>query len=297
MARSSTGCITTYYTDPSNPTKVKEKVWYWSKDPVYEFVQTLQVTLNGYDINPSDIDFIHIIHGGDHGKDKFRFASKLVLHVKAGKSYSQVFRLADVACRKDHAVILTNTCMPLLMEEINTIKESDVVFSYASDADDTELIINLAPSNRHTSSFFLKPTSFLAGDLAFLAVIMGKENFSSSWCNWCKLSKVEWQNTCPLSNDMLWDINDIKLQADCNVENGFRDAQMKGVRSLPMSSIPFSRIIFSGLHAAIGIGNRIVNHLEEFIDVDVEDISHKEFQLRASKSSSELTIKTLRDLK
>ena len=180
---------------------------------------------------------------------------------------------------------------------INTIEESDVVFSYASDADDAELIINLAPSNRHTSSFSLKPTSFLAGDLAFLAVIMGKENFSSSWCNWCKLSKVEWQNTCPLSNDMLWDINEIKLQADCNVENGFRDAQMKGVGSLPMSSIPFSRIIFSGLHAAIGIGNRIVHHLEEFIDVDVEDISHEEFQLRASKSSSKLTIKTLRDLK
>ena len=40
-----------------------------------------------------------------------------------------------------------------------------------------------------------------------------------------------------------------------------------------MSSIPFSRIIFSGLHAEIGIGNRIIKHLEEFIDIDVEDIS------------------------
>ena len=64
-----------------------------------------------------------------------------------------------------------------------------------------------------------------------------------------------------------------------------------------MSSIPFSRIIFSGLHAAIGIGNRIIQHLEKFIDVDVEDISHEEFQLRASKTSSEDTIKTLRGLK
>jgi hypothetical protein len=64
-----------------------------------------------------------------------------------------------------------------------------------------------------------------------------------------------------------------------------------------MSSIPFSRIIFSGLHAAIGIGNRIIQHLEEFIDVDIEDISHEEFQPRASKTSSEDTIKTLRGLK
>ena len=36
------------------------------------------------------------------------------------------------------------------------------------------------------STFYVKPTSLLAGDLAFLAVIMGKEDFSSSWCNWCK---------------------------------------------------------------------------------------------------------------
>ena len=40
-----------------------------------------------------------------------------------------------------------------------------------------------------------------------------------------------------------------------------------------------------------------MNHLEEFIDVDVENISHEEFQLRASKSSSDVTIKKLRDLK
>ena len=39
---------TYYYTDPSNPTKVKEEVRYWSKDPVYEFVQPLQGTRNGY---------------------------------------------------------------------------------------------------------------------------------------------------------------------------------------------------------------------------------------------------------
>ena len=128
-------------------------------------------------------------------------------------------------------------------------------------------------------------------------MVMGKENFSSSWCNWCKLSKADWQNTCPVSDDMMWDIHQIDLQVDCNVKNGFTDARMKGVRSSPMSSIPFSRIIFSGLHAAIGIGNRIIQHLEEFIDVDVEEISHEEFQLRAYKTSSEDTIKTLRGLK
>ncbi len=57
------------------------------------------------------------------------------------------------------------------------------------------------------------------------------------------------------------------------------------------------RIIFSGLHASIGIGSRLISHLKEVIDVDVENILHKEFQLCASKESSENDIKHLRHLK
>jgi len=44
-----------------------------------------------------------------------------------------------------------------------------------------------------------------------------------------KLSKADWQNTCPVSDDMMWDIHQIDLQVDCNVKNGFTDARMKGV--------------------------------------------------------------------
>ena len=292
---------TYYYSDPSNPSKVKEEVRYWTKDPVYEFIQTLEGLINGYSRSPLEIDYIHIVHGGDHGKNKFRFASKVILCMKNGESYSQVFGLADVACRKDHAIILDNTCMPSLVEGINTIEECDILFSYASEDDDKDtntLILNLTPTHRHVSTFYVKPTSFLAGDLAFLAVIMGKEDFSSSWCNWCKYSKAEWQVDCDVNiNDMLWDINGINFQVDCNVARCFTDARIRGVRSSPKSLIPFSRIIFSGLHAGIGIGNRLIDHLEEFIDVDVENISHEEFQLRSSKESSENDIKHFRDLK
>jgi hypothetical protein len=62
----------TYYnTNPTNPTKVKGEVRYWTKNPVYELDQALHGAINGYDLNRLDIDFIHIVHGGDHGKNKF----------------------------------------------------------------------------------------------------------------------------------------------------------------------------------------------------------------------------------
>jgi len=61
---------TYYYTDLSNPSKVKEEVRYWTKDPVYEFIQTIEGLINGYSLSPLEIDYIHIVHGGDHGKNK-----------------------------------------------------------------------------------------------------------------------------------------------------------------------------------------------------------------------------------
>jgi hypothetical protein len=128
------------------------------------------------------------------------------------------------------------------------------------------------------STFYEKPTSFQAGDLVFLAVIMGKDKFNLPWCNWCKYSKAEWQVDCDVNNnDMFWDINGINVQPDCNVAHSFTDACMQGVWSSPKTLIPFLRSIFSGLHAGIGIGNQLINHLKEVIDVDDENILHKEF--------------------
>jgi hypothetical protein len=103
---------TYYYSDPSNPSKVKEEVRYWTRILFYEFIQTQEGLINGYSLSPLEIDYIHIVHGGYHGKNKFCFALKEILCMKNGESYSQVVGLADVACRKDHAIILDNTCMP-----------------------------------------------------------------------------------------------------------------------------------------------------------------------------------------
>jgi hypothetical protein len=62
---------TYYYCDPTNPSKVKEEVMYCTKDPVYKFVQMLQGIINGNNLNLSDIDYIHIVHGGGHRKNSF----------------------------------------------------------------------------------------------------------------------------------------------------------------------------------------------------------------------------------
>ena len=112
------------------------------------------------------------------------------------------------------------------------------------------------------------------------------------------MHQKKWQVNCDVNtNDVLWDINGINVQVGCNDAHGLTDACMLGVWLSPKSLIPFARIIFSGLHAGIGISNQLIKHLKDFIDVNVETISYEEFQLRASKESSENNIKHLRHLK
>ena len=285
---------TYYYSDPANPKLVKEQVRYW--DPEFVFLQALEGLVNGYSLCATEINYIHMASGGDHGKSKFRYAGKLIVCMNDGNVYTQVFGLADVACRKDHSVILENTCLPAIRKGINKINKSDVLFSY-DEGNGGTLSISFVESNKHVSSFCIRPTSFLIGDLAFLAVMMGKENYSGSWCNWCKCTKEEWATGADVGDNHLWDIGKINEQVATNISMGNTDAKMLGVRREPYTEIPFNNIIFSGLHAGIGIGNRIIKHLETFIDVSVEHVSPEEFQLREKKKTAEHKIKQIRDQK
>ena len=87
----------------------------------------------------------------------------------------------------------------------------------------------------------IRPISFLSGDLAFLAYMMGKENFSPAWCNWCSLSKQEWQEeTCiPVDEAKLWSVESIGAQVCKNTSINFgpgtmkTDVRMKGVQRAP----------------------------------------------------------------
>ncbi len=198
-----------HYSDPQKPTKVKEKVEYWTKDPAFEFIQVLQDIMNGCSVNTNQITSIHIVHGGDHGKEKFRFCSKLLLYEDNGDCHSEVFGLADVKCRKDHAQILDHTCMPEMIKGVNLIERLHIVFLQESNGNNkTKMILSLRKdaneqqSDDGTICHAIKPVSFVAGDFAFLLVyLMGKDNFSLMWCNWCKIPSSVWKMASNTNGD------------------------------------------------------------------------------------------------
>jgi len=59
-----------------------------------------------------------------------------------------------------------------------------------------------------------KPESFIAGDLAYLACLLGKDGFEGDWCNWCKDYNTSWHD--PNCTCNLWTIDGLKDQAKLN---------------------------------------------------------------------------------
>jgi hypothetical protein len=93
---------------------------------------------------------------------------------------------------------------------------------------------------------------------------------------------------------MLWDIATVNEQVAINNNNNYTDERMLGVRSSPLFSIPFLRILFSVLHGEIGVGGVLVKLLEAFVDCEIESVSHQEYQLRQLNANNTILIETLR---
>ncbi len=277
------------YFDPKKPARTTaEKIRYWWKDPVLETTASVAGLINGYSLNPEDISFIHAVYGGDHGKNKFRFCGKVVIRTKDGNYYDDVFGLADVACKKDNGIVLDNTVMPHLVEGINVMESSSFVFHTNDDDGSAKYSIDVTEEQPAgiPLQYFIKPTCFIAGDLAFLAIIMGKEGFASSWCNWCDLDHNEWAKKEHVPG-VMWTAERILEQHLKNERNKWNDERRKGIRRTPYTDIPFCRVIFSVLHAMIGVGDLIISHLEEFVEGEIEELNPIEMQMR-----NELTNKT-----
>ena len=98
---------------------------------------------------------------------------------------------------------------------VNLIERLHIVFSQESNGNNkTKMILSLREdaneqqSNNGTICHTIKPVTFVAGDLAFLAYLMGKDNFSLTWCNWCKIPSSVWKMAANTNiDDLHWSVD------------------------------------------------------------------------------------------
>ena len=79
----------------------KEKMDWWTRDALVELKIKLESCINSIQgFRVEDIDSIFTVYGGDHGKGKFRFVSKLIVDMKDGSTYEFIYQLGGLVARK-----------------------------------------------------------------------------------------------------------------------------------------------------------------------------------------------------
>lgn len=83
--------------------------------------------------------------------------------------------------KKDNGIVLENTILPSLTEEIKKLVKGKVLFSV--DHDEMTYKGNLVSHNASLSSNLIKikPVCLLSGDTTFFSFMLGNKNYDSYW--------------------------------------------------------------------------------------------------------------------
>ena len=218
------------------------------------------------------------MYAGDHGKSKHRFGSKLVIRLKEGKNATQIYALADIACTKDTGEVFRSTVMHTLAKGVNKVEDGRVQFT--QDEESKKWTATIVMNNETTDDpLICDVTEFMIGDLKFLSMMLGKENFDSIWCILCQLRNVDWQKKGHKLGE-LWTLKTLIQQAKDVLEKGLEGIERKGVREQPYFKVPVERYVWPLLHMLIGIGNAILEFFMNVVDNDIQSLSPKEIRTK-----------------
>ena len=262
-----------------------ESIPWWTMDPVRE----LEICLTDFanqctNFNPTNIKTIASIYTGDHGKGKLRFGAKLVVRTDVNgstSSYSTIYPLADVKCKKDTGEIFKRTVKDNLSIGINRVEHGKVQFKENKDNETQRWYCTILDPDHEDfkadDDTIKEVVPFIIGDLKFLSMMLGKENFDTGHCFQCTLYIDEWQKKDHEPGEC-WTLAMLKEQA--KKFERLTGRARRGVREPPYFDVPVSRFIWPILHILIGVGNSILDHLIDVIENEIQLIPPKELLMR-----------------
>jgi hypothetical protein len=237
----------------------------------------VEVECRGIDFfQANEYNQMDVVFGGDHGARRFRAVIQLIFrnadcHVNP---YSVTMHMGNIDCNKDTREILQKTITTELNEGLRLIAGKIMVVRVANN-NVTTTFSEEPPGDENDLVSVFQIQTFIAGYLAFFATILGKENMSSVWCTWCKLSKTDWTRTGHNLGEC-WTIDgihevreNVRLGSLTNVPEN-----IKGCTKIPLfDSVPVKNYIVPVLHLHIGVGNNLLDSLIEWIMERVEKLT------------------------
>lgn len=232
---------------------------------------------------PDDIEDIAIALGGDHGQGAFRALIKIIIRLKEGtgdkRKITRIVKTAHIDCKKDNGTIIKGTISTGIKDSVEKVAEGSL-----------ELVGGEAKFIEGRGA--IAPKLYLTGDLAFYAMVLGKENSDTYHCPYCLLSKAEWQSPDHEKGE-LWTIQ--KLQDMVKKAKQFTKAsdrpKAKGVKEDPhWPSIDPENYIIPILHLSIGLGNYVIKAMLDWINLEIVEISEEEVVVRNTLSTTMTSI-------
>ena len=148
---------------------------------------------------PSVIEAVNASYAGDHGKFKHRFGSKTIFRWRDEKNEKRksvvIYPLADISCRKDTGEVFKGTVQKKLAAGINRVCNGKLLFEKDDKSGIWECSVITSEHPQYNSNLpnTVECQAFMVGDLKFLLMMLGKEDFDSYWCYLCSLCHREWQ--------------------------------------------------------------------------------------------------------
>jgi hypothetical protein len=185
-------------------------------------------------------------------------------------------------CKKDTAALLERTILPRLTTGLNVITtrplhiyladnkklkarfDYDIIQEEDFDVDAPPPAITI---QEDLTTFTVKV--YLTGDLAFQAMVLGRESMSGQHCMLCKLSRKEFDEyKAKDKNGIPWTTNnlvEIGTKVCTPGEQGGRPTS--GVKKPPWwPFIKMEHVMVPLLHCLIGIGNNLLNRFFDIVN-------------------------------
>jgi hypothetical protein len=234
----------------------KEKID-WSYKPIN---QVLELWLKSRTKGRSDFlcDRLDIVVTIDHGKGHSRITCNLITRWqdKTGEWNEDEYSctIGNARCKKDNAGIIINTFHTLLNDDLKTVASSISII----DGQPAKFGANVAERKN------IPINHFIAGDILFYNMVIGKIGMSGWWCSQCKLFKTAWQHAGHKRGEP-WTIESLKEHARKIEDNEINTKDVQavcGVRGKPIfDAIPLSHFITAPiLHMTISKGNNVLDN-------------------------------------
>jgi hypothetical protein len=137
-----------------------------------------------------------VVVGGDHGDTAFQFSASISVELNDARIIDFEVSVCELICRKDTGKLIEQTILPRLTNGLEVV----ATLPLHIETDKHGLLqcrfSRTAPvGNRSTPP---KVEVYITGDLAFQAMVLGKESMSTWWCMQFKGSRHPFLNDCEI---------------------------------------------------------------------------------------------------